>query len=90
MAAVLAAAAYEDTLRRLGEAHAGVTGRPSLPDVITALKKTRVLEGASVGIASSYLKFRNDALHADWSNIEAGAVQSVIAFVEGLLLKHFS
>jgi len=90
VAAVLAAAAYEDTLRRMGDILAEVPGRPDLQDVIIALNKAQVLQGASVAIASGYLKFRNDALHADWSKIDAGAVQAVIAFVEGLLLKHFS
>ena len=39
VAAVLTAATFEDTIRRMGETLAAVEGRPDLQDVITALKK---------------------------------------------------
>ena len=58
-------------------------------DLIGRLKVAGVL-GAALSTASGYLKFRNDALHADWSKIDAATVQSCLAFVEGLLLQHFS
>src|SRR5207248_67235 len=90
VAAVLAAAAFEDTVRRMGRELAGVTARDDLDKVIDALKKANVLQSPQLGIALSYLKFRNDALHADWENIEKAAVHSVLGFVEQLLLKHFS
>lgn len=89
VAAVLAAAAYEDTIRRMGRDFAGVTDRPKLEKVIGALKDAGVLRGAQVSIASSYLRFRNDALHADWSNLDRSSVAAVQAFVEALLLEHF-
>ncbi len=89
VAAVLAAAAYEDTIRRMGAAFAGVMGRNDLDEVIGALKKAGVLQSPQLGIAVSYLKFRNDALHADWDKIELPSVHSVLAFVEQLLLKYF-
>jgi len=89
VAAVLAAAAYEDTIRRMGAAFAGVMGRNDLEDVIKALKKIGVLQSPQLGIAVSYLKFRNDALHADWEKIELPSIHSVLAFVKQLLLKHF-
>lgn len=90
VAAVLAAAAFEDTIRRMGAAFAGVIGRDDLQDVIQALKKAGVLVSPQLGIAQSYLSFRNHALHADWEKIDAAAVHSVLGFVEQLLLKHFS
>jgi hypothetical protein len=90
VAAVLAAAAYEDTIRRMGDDLAGVAGRPDLPDVIEALKKAGVLQSPQLGIALSYLSFRNHALHANWEKIALEAVHSVLAFVEQLLLKHFA
>ena len=90
VAAVLAAAAFEDTVRRMGRELAGVMGRDDLDKVIDALKKAGVLQSPQLGIALSYLKFRNDALHADWEKIEKAAVHSVLGFVEQLLLKHFS
>jgi hypothetical protein len=90
IAAVLAAAAYEDLIRRMGRDFAVVNDRPNLATVVTALKDSGVLQGGAVGVAQSYLKFRNDALYADWNKIDRPLIQSVISFTEGLLLKHFS
>lgn len=87
--AVLVAAAYEDLLRRMGEEFGGVRGRPDLLEVVIALKDKQVLKGGEVGTAQSYLKFRNDSLHADWSKVTRAQAESCLAFVEGLLLKHF-
>jgi len=90
VSAVLIAAAFEDLIRRMGTEMAGVIGRPKLEEVITALKNAGILKGGEVGIAISYLKFRNDSLHADWGNVDRPQIQSCIAFVQGLLQKHFS
>jgi diphthamide synthase (EF-2-diphthine--ammonia ligase) len=90
VSAVLVAAAFEDMMRRLGAELAGVTARPKLEEVLTALKNAGILKGGEIGVAQSYLKFRNDSLHADWANVQKSQVQSCIAFVEALLLKHFS
>jgi hypothetical protein len=57
---------------------------------MTALKLANVLTGAPLTTALSYLKFRNDALHADWSKITAGLVASLIAFTEGPVLEHLT
>jgi hypothetical protein len=67
-----------------------VVGRPKLEDVIIALKDTGVLKGGEVGTAQSYLKFRNDSLHADWAKVQKSQIQSCTAFIEALLQKHFS
>jgi hypothetical protein len=90
VAAVLIAAAFEDLMRRMGAEFAGVVGRPSLQDVVTALKDAGVLKGGEIGTAQSFLKFRNDSLHADWSNVSRAQVESCTAFVDSMLLKHFS
>lgn len=90
VSAVLIAAAYEDLMRRLGSQFAGVVGRPKLEDVVGALKNAGILKGSEVGIALSYLQFRNDSLHADWPRIQKSQVQSCIGFIEPLLVKHFS
>jgi hypothetical protein len=89
VAAVLAAAAYEDTLRRLAKINT-LPHREKLADTLTSLKEAGLLVGAQVGIANSYLKFRNDALHARWENVDRPSVSSVLGFVEELLLKHFA
>jgi|KBSMisStandDraft_5_1062788.scaffolds.fasta_scaffold540470_2 hypothetical protein len=90
VAAVLVAAAFEDTLRRLAEVKAGVTDGPKLEQVIGKLKAAGTLAGAAISTATSGLKFRNDSLHADWDNIDKVTIGTYLAFVEGLLLKHFS
>jgi len=87
---VLIAAAYEDVIRRMGTELAGVADRRSLADVLDELKRAGQLMGAQLTIAQGYLKFRNDALHADWQKLERASVVSVIGFVEQLILKHFS
>jgi hypothetical protein len=90
VAAVLAAAAYEDTIRRMGASFAAVIGRDDLSKVIDALKDAGILVAPQLGIALSYLNFRNHALHAEWGKIDRAAVHSVLGFVEQLLLKHFA
>lgn len=90
VAAVLTAAAYEDTIRRIAAEFAGVVDRVNLSDVLTELKKKSILQGSQFGIAQSYLQFRNDALHADWDKIEKSGIESVLGFVQELLLKHLS
>ena len=88
-AAVRSAAAYEGLIRRMGEEFASVTDRPKLEEVIGALKTAAVFKGAEVGIAQSYLKFRNDSLHADWKNVDRSQVEACLSFSEILLSKHF-
>lgn len=90
VAAVLAAAAFEDTIRRMGSVFAGVMGKDDLSDVIEALKVKGFLIPPQLGIALSFLNFRNRSLHANWSDIDRAAVNSVLGFVQELLLKHFS
>ena len=90
VAAVLCAAAYEDAIRRMGELLAGVDDRRDLSEVISALKKADVLTGAPLTTALGYLKFRNDALHADWSKISPPLVSSCVAFTEGLILQYLA
>ena len=89
VAAVLAAAAFEDCLRRLATSR-GLAHREKLADVVTALKEKDVLQGAQVGIAQSYLSFRNRALHAKWAEVDRPEVMSVLGFTGALLVKHFS
>jgi hypothetical protein len=90
VAAVLAAAAFEDTLRRLGALYCGIHTRESLPDILSNLKGAGVLTGSQVGVVQSHFQFRNDAMHADWNKIDAVSVRTVLSMVQELLLKHFS
>jgi hypothetical protein len=90
IAAVLAAASFEDVLRRLATDHASLSARVDLADVVTSLKRAGLLKGPQVGIAQSYLNFRNCALHGDWAKIDRSSVSSVLAFTEELLLRHYT
>ena len=90
VAAVLAAAAFEDTIRRLGAAYCGIHAPVALSDIVTQLKDANVLKGSQVGVVQSHLQFRNHALHADWTKIDKVAVATAISLVQELLLKHFS
>jgi hypothetical protein len=90
VAAVLVAAAFEDTIRRLGATYCGIHTRESLPDILARLKAADVLKGSQVGVVQSHFQFRNDAMHADWNKIDVVGVKTVMALVQELLLKHFS
>lgn len=90
VSAVLIAAAFEDIIRRIGAELAGVSGRPKLEDVIKALKDKDVLKGGEPTTAQSYLRFRNDSLHADWTKVQTSQIHSCIAFIEALLVNHFN
>ena len=89
VASVLAAAAFEDTIRKLADIKkCGVAEK--LSDLLIRIKDAGVLQGAEVGIAQSYLSFRNRALHAKWIEVDRPSVESVIAFIEQIILKHFT
>lgn len=88
VAAVLGAAAFEDTLRRLAAKHS-IPHFEKLADVLNELKTVGILQGSQVGIANGYLNFRNSALHAQWDRIDMSGVGSILGFVEKLLLTHF-
>jgi hypothetical protein len=90
VAAVMIAAAFEDLMRRMGTELAAIVGRPSLQDVLSSLKDAGVLRGGEVGTAQSFLKFRNDSLHADWANVSRVQIESCTAFIDAMLVKHFS
>jgi len=90
VAAVLTAAAFEDTIRRMGETLAGVIGQDDLSEVLKRLKENGAIQSPQVGIAQSYLTFRNRALHANWDQVERESIHSVLGFTEQLLVKHFA
>jgi hypothetical protein len=90
VAAVLTAAAFEDLLRRLAEEKAGITDRIKLEQVVIALKEKGVLQGGEPGVVQSFLKFRNDSLHADWKNVTEPQVASCLGLLDTLMVKHFS
>lgn len=90
VAAVLTAAAFEDTIRRMGTSFCGIHERDKLEKIVIALKERGILVGSQFGTVQAQLQFRNDALHADWNKIDVVGVRTVLELVQALLLKHFS
>ena len=87
VAAVLAAAAFEDVIRKLADLRGG-RAIEKLAEVLDWLKENGVLQGSEVGIAQSYLSFRNRALHAKWKEVDRPSVESVLAFTEQVILRN--
>ena len=89
VAAVLAAAAFEDVMRKLTDLR-GAGAIENLAEVLVWLKDNGVLQGSEVGIAQSYLSFRNRALHAKWKEVDRPSVESVLAFTEQVILRNLT
>jgi hypothetical protein len=89
VAAVLTAAAFEDLMRRLAQEKAGITSRIKLDQILMELKDKGILQGGEPGVAQSFLKFRNDSLHADWNNVKEPQVTSCLGLLDSLIVKHF-
>jgi hypothetical protein len=90
VAAVLTAAAFEGLMRRLGQEKAGIATRIKLDQVLMELKEKGILQGGEPGVAQSFLKFRNDSLHADWNNVTESQVSSCLGLLDSLIIKHLS
>lgn len=90
VAAVLTAAAFEDLMRRLAEEKVGITSRIKLDQLLIELKEKGVLQGGEPGVVQSFLKFRNDSLHADWNNVTESQVSSCLGLLDSLIIKHMS
>jgi hypothetical protein len=90
VAGVLVAAGLEDGMKRCAR-NAGIVlpDKADLSTAANALISKRVIDGAEKSMVQGLLKFRNDALHANWSGITDTSLQSAIGFLEGFLQKHF-
>ena len=90
VAAVLAAAALEDTLKRFAEAKGLDVEDRELSDVINALKAAALLSAPQGALLKGMVPFRNKALHAEWSKVTEPEVSAVLAFVEEFLTRNFA
>lgn len=86
VAAVLACAALEGTLKRYGRSHDVDVEGKSLQDVVGALKARGLVSGAAKSLLDVMPKIRDYAMHANWGKIQDTDVRSVIGYVEQLLL----
>lgn len=90
VAAVLACAALEDSLKRKAEERGINTSGKSLDQVVNALKAASFFKGPQAAIVGSYVKLRNSAMHADWEKIQEADVGSLIGFLEPFLIQNFT
>lgn len=89
VAAVLTAAAFEDSLRRFAEVTIALVTRPALSDLLNQLRQQNAIPQATGNFAVQNLAFRNDALHAHWTKIDKARVEGVLAFTEQFIRDHF-
>jgi hypothetical protein len=90
VAAVLACAALEDTLKRFAAVHGLNVEEKSMQEVVGALKAKGLVSGAHKSLLDTMPKIRDYAMHANWQKISAPDISSVIGFVEQFLLTKFS
>jgi hypothetical protein len=89
VAAVLACAALEDTLKRYACLNELNVDDKALQEVVSALKSKGLVSGAQKSLLDVMPKIRDFAMHANWDKIQSADVQSVIGFVEQFLLTKF-
>jgi len=89
VAAVLAAAALEDAMKSKAEELGIETEGRDLSDIISALKSVSFLGGPQAKVVSSYIPFRNKALHAEWEKILKPEVAGLIAFLKQFAVEAF-
>ena len=90
VAAVLACAALEDSLKQCAYIHNLDVGDEEMPTVINALKSVGVISKPEGTSLKGYAQLRNKAFHAQWDEIDIPHLQGLLAFAEGFLVKHFS
>lgn len=90
VAAVLAAAALEDALKRYAKANGLDVDDATMQEVIGAMKSKGLVSGARKSLLDAMPRFRNSAMHAEWEKLTEPEVSSVIGFVEQFLLSEFS
>ena len=90
VAAVLAAAALEDTLKRYAKVNGLEVDDATMKEVIGAMKSKGLVSGPRKSLLDAMPQFRNSAMHAEWEKVTEPEVSSVIGFVEQFLLSEFS
>jgi hypothetical protein len=90
VAAVLASAALEDSLKRYAILNNLQADDKDMSEVISALKSKGLLKGPQASVITSYTKTRNKAFHAEFEAIEMPEVKSLITFTEEFILKNLS
>ncbi len=89
VAAVLAAAALEDALKRYALSQGLDAEDKTMDEVINSLKSKGLVSGAQKGLLGAMPKIRNYAMHAQWDKLTPQDTGSIIGFVEQFLLANF-
>ncbi|MFN2375221.1 MAG: DUF4145 domain-containing protein [Candidatus Binatia bacterium] len=90
VAAVLACAALEDSLKRFARLNGLDVDDKVMQEVVSALKAKRLVSGAQKSLLEVMPKIRDASMHANWDRIQDTDVASVIGMVEQLLLSKFA
>jgi hypothetical protein len=90
VAAVLASAALEDTLKKYATSKGLEVGTKNMHEVVNALKSEGLVTGAQKSLLDIMPKLRDYAMHANWDKITPAEAGGIIGFVENFLLSHFS
>ena len=90
VAAVLACAALEDSLKRYAQVNGLGINDKTMQEVVNSLKSKGLVVGAQKSLLDAMPRIRNLAMHAEWEKISEPDVSSVIGFVEQFLLTKFS
>lgn len=90
VAAVLASAALEDTLKKYAKFNGEDLSESEMTEVVNYLKSKGLISGSQKTLLSVMPKIRNHAMHAEWSKINSEDVSSMIGFVEQFILQKFS
>ena len=90
VAAVLACAALEDSLKQYAKSHSLDVGDEEMATVVNALKSVGAIDKADGTMLKAYTQVRNKAFHAQWDAIDIPKISSVLVYTEEFLKKHFS
>ena len=90
VAAVLACAALEDTLKKFATLQSLQVDDQVMQSVVSALKAKGLVGGAQKSLLDTMPKIRDFAMHANWTKISPEDVSSVIGFTEQFLLSRFN
>ncbi|MGD0074754.1 MAG: hypothetical protein ABSD31_10495 [Candidatus Binataceae bacterium] len=89
VAAVLASAVLEDTVKRLCRKHNVEFEDKSLDTLISALKTMQILGKVKAERLRSHAKLRNQAFHAEWDAFDQRDLRQMIEDVQELVETHF-
>ena len=87
---VLACAALEDALKRCASDRGLNVEDKNMLSVVNALKSEGVIPSLQGKVLDRYVQIRNKTFHAQWGEIDAASVSSIIGFTEVFLVQHFS